>query len=218
MEWFQALAWRGQKKTDERHPTRNRFGGRGSKHGRKEATSRGFKRGSWTPGRGPNRPTPTCDGRRRAKRGVARLPSSRCLRSSRSPSPVRRPRWHAGSFPASTPRPQATKVRLHPRRGDVTRALWPIHGDVQRSSVRLSLGQIFNKINDTDRTAEARATRPGTYRRSEGRIRALSRRRPCDMSTKEYLVAVAPLFAGSATEVLKMFDDGRDDHLTPRIR
>ena len=94
------------------------------------------------------------------------------------------------------------------------RALWPIHGEVQRSTVRLSLGQIFYKINDLDRRAlKARADEAlATYRRSEARIRELEPPASVRYEHEEYLAAVG-LFHRSVVEVLKMFEDGRDDHL-----
>jgi hypothetical protein len=94
------------------------------------------------------------------------------------------------------------------------RALWPIHGEVERSTVRLSLGQIFYKINDLDRRAlKARADEAlATYRRSEARIRALEPPASVRHEHQEYLTAV-DLFRQSVVEVLKMFEDGRDDHL-----
>jgi hypothetical protein len=94
------------------------------------------------------------------------------------------------------------------------RALWPIHGDVERTTVRMSLGQIFYKIDDMDRPAlkgrvdEALAT----YRRSEARLRALEPPASVQRDHEQYLAAVR-LFQQSAIEVLRMFEDGRDDHL-----
>jgi hypothetical protein len=80
--------------------------------------------------------------------------------------------------------------------------------------VRLSLGQIFYKINDLDRRAlKARADEAlATYRRSEARIRALEPPASVRHEHEEYLTAV-DLFRRSVVEILKMFEDGRDDHL-----
>ena len=80
--------------------------------------------------------------------------------------------------------------------------------------MRLSLGQIFYKINDMDRTElKARADEAlATYERSEARIRALEPPASVRHEHEEYLAAVG-LFRRSAIEVLKMFADGRDDHL-----
>jgi len=94
------------------------------------------------------------------------------------------------------------------------RALWPIHGDVERSAVRLALGQIFYKINDMDRIAlKARADQAlAIYQRSEARLRALEPPPSVQREHEAYLAAVG-LFQQSTVEILKMFADGRDDHL-----
>jgi hypothetical protein len=122
--------------------------------------------------------------------------------TSRATSPVL-------SRPAAPARPAFT-----PAEEAYVRALWPIHGDVERSAVRLALGQIFYKINDMDRIAlKARADQAlATYRQSETRLRALEPPPSVQREHEAYLAAVA-LFQQSTVEILKMFADGRDDHL-----
>lgn len=94
------------------------------------------------------------------------------------------------------------------------RALWPIHGDLERSAMRMSLGQIFYKINDL--SAPELKTRVGqalsVYKDADTRIQGL--KAPASLRTQhdDYLAAVR-LFEESANEIMKMFDDGRDDHL-----
>jgi hypothetical protein len=124
-------------------------------------------------------------------------------KGARVPTSVVSPRAAAPTQPAFTPA-EETYIR----------ALWPIHGEVQRSTVRLTLGQIFYKINEMDRKAlKARADEAlTTYRRSEARIRALEPLASVRYEHEEYLAAV-DLFHWSVVEVLKMFEDGRDDHL-----
>ena len=93
-------------------------------------------------------------------------------------------------------------------------ALWPIHGEVERSAVRMSLGKIFYKINEM-RKEDLRArvdAALATFRRAETRIAALQPPPSLERAHNQYLAAVA-LFQKSALEVLKMFDDGNDDHL-----
>jgi hypothetical protein len=114
------------------------------------------------------------------------------------------------SRPASAPpRPAFT-----PAEEAYIRALWPIHGDVERSTVRMSLGQIFYKINDMDKpTLKGRVDDAlATYRRSEAQLKALEPPPSVQREHDEYLAAIR-LFHQSAVEVLKMFQDGRDDHL-----
>jgi hypothetical protein len=93
-------------------------------------------------------------------------------------------------------------------------ALWPIHGEVERSTVRLSLGKIFYKTGElkkADLQARAEAAL-ATYRRGEERLQALQPPPSLAAAHDEYLAAVR-LFQQSAFEVLKMFEDGDDEHL-----
>jgi hypothetical protein len=93
-------------------------------------------------------------------------------------------------------------------------ALWPIHGEVERSTVRLSLGKIFYKINEMG-SAELKGrvdTALATYRRAEARLNALQLPPSLERAHNDYLAAVR-LCQQSAVEVLKMFDDGNDAHL-----
>jgi hypothetical protein len=93
-------------------------------------------------------------------------------------------------------------------------ALWPIHGDVERGAVRLSLGKISYKTGELGK-ADLRArvdAALATHRRAEERIQALQPPPSLAAAHDEYLAAVR-LFQQSALEVLKMFDDGDDEHL-----
>ena len=94
------------------------------------------------------------------------------------------------------------------------KALWPIHGEVERSAVRLSLGKIFYKTGELKKAdLKTRADAAlASYRRAEERLRALQPPPSLAASHDEYLAAVR-LFQKSALEVLKMFDDGDDEHL-----
>jgi hypothetical protein len=112
--------------------------------------------------------------------------------------------------PAATPPPPAfTRVEEA-----YIQALWPIHGEVERSTVRLSLGKIFYKINEMG-PAELKGrveTALATYRRAEAGLNALQPPPSLERAHNDYLAAVR-LFQQSAVEVLKMFDDGNDEHL-----
>jgi hypothetical protein len=114
------------------------------------------------------------------------------------------------SRPANAPqRPTLTRAEEA-----YIQALWPIHGDVERSAVRVSLGKIFYKINELGK-ADLKSRVDGalsTYRRAEARIRALEPPPSFTRAHGEYLAAVQ-LFQQSALEVLKMFEDGDDEHL-----
>jgi hypothetical protein len=111
--------------------------------------------------------------------------------------------------PAKPPKPAFT-----PDEEAYIQALWPIHGDVERSTARMTLGQIFYKINDMDRPSLKKRVDEAlaTYRRSDARLRALQPPPTVERDHQEYLAAIV-LFQQSAIEVLRMFEDGRDDHL-----
>jgi hypothetical protein len=78
----------------------------------------------------------------------------------------------------------------------------------------MTLGQIFYKINDMDRPSLKKRVDEAlaTYRRSDARLRALQPPPTVERDHQEYLAAIV-LFQQSAIEVLRMFEDGRDDHL-----
>jgi len=110
---------------------------------------------------------------------------------------------------APEPRPPLTRAEEA-----YVRALWPIHGEVERSSVRMSLAQISYKTRDMgtvqlkSRVDEALAS----YRRAEKWLGTLEPPPSLRRSHDEYLAAVR-LFQKSAVEARRMFDDGNDDHL-----
>jgi hypothetical protein len=111
--------------------------------------------------------------------------------------------------PAKPPKPAFT-----PAEEAYIQALWPIHGDVERSTPRMTLGQLFYKLKHMDRPSLKKRVDEAlaTYRRSDARLRALQPPPTVERDHQEYLAAIA-LFQQSAIEVLRMFEDGRDDHL-----
>ena len=94
------------------------------------------------------------------------------------------------------------------------RALWPIHGDVERSTMRMSLGQIFFTNKDLGAPElKARVEHAlGVYKTAQSRIQGLQPPASLRAQHDDYLAAVR-LFEESALEVMKMFSDGREDHL-----
>jgi hypothetical protein len=80
--------------------------------------------------------------------------------------------------------------------------------------MRMSLGQIFYKTEDLGRSElKTRVEQAvAAYRRAETRLRALEPPTSLRREHEDYLAAVR-LFQESAVEVLKMFEDGRDDHM-----
>lgn len=94
------------------------------------------------------------------------------------------------------------------------RELWPIHGDVERSAMRMALGQIFYSTKDLGRAELGARVKEAlaTFQTAETRLRALEPPASLRGDHEEYLSAVR-LFQASAAEVEKMFTDGRDDHM-----
>jgi hypothetical protein len=111
----------------------------------------------------------------------------------------------------AAPRPRPALTRAEEA---YVHALWPIHGAVERSVVRMSLGQILYTAKDLGRTElKARVDAAlAIYRSAEDRLRALQPPPSLQPVHEEYLGAVR-LFQRSAVEVLKMFDDGSEEHL-----
>jgi len=110
---------------------------------------------------------------------------------------------------AEPPRPALTAAEEQ-----YIRALWPIHGDVQRSSLRMSLGQIFYVTRDLSRAELGTRVKEAlaTYEAAETRLHRLKPPTSLHGDHVVYLSAVM-LFKESAAELLKMFSDGRDDHM-----
>jgi len=120
-----------------------------------------------------------------------------------------------GTTPAAVAGPaKAARPALTADEERYIRALWPIHGDVERSTMRLSLGQIFYTTQDLAAPElKARAEHAlGVYKNAQTRIQALQPPDSLRAQHDEYLAAVR-LFEESTQEVMKMFSDGREDHL-----
>jgi hypothetical protein len=119
------------------------------------------------------------------------------------------------AIPATvTPPARPTRPALSPVEEAFIQALWPIHGEVQRSLMRTSLGQILYKTNDLSR-AELKTRMEQAqevYGRAETSIRALEPPTSLRNDREIYLDAVR-LLRESAVEAMKMFKDGREDHL-----
>jgi hypothetical protein len=119
--------------------------------GRKAATSRGFSRSGERPSGTHKAAHPQWSPR--VKRGAVAA-AVLALLAIVAVAVVREASTTARGLTTPQARPAATPSRpaFTPAEEAYIQALWPIHGDVERSTVRLSLGQIFYKINDMDRT------------------------------------------------------------------
>jgi hypothetical protein len=93
-------------------------------------------------------------------------------------------------------------------------ALWPVHGDVERSALRVSLGNILYKTGELDAAAlKARVESAlASYRGARARMLALEPPPSLGREHDDYLAAIA-LFERAALEELKMFEDGDGGHL-----
>ena len=119
-----------------------------------------------------------------------------------------------GSAVASRPAVAPPKPAFTRAEEAYIQALWPIHGEVERNAVRLSLGRIFYKVDDIGK-AELKTrveAELAAFRHAEERIQALQPPPSLAGPHGEYLGAVR-LFQQSAIETLKMFEDGDDGHL-----
>jgi len=92
--------------------------------------------------------------------------------------------------------------------------LWPIHTTVERVVVRVALGASFYKLQDISR-AELRPRLDDAlvaYRTADQRLRALQPPGTLLNRHQSYLSAVE-MFEQSTVEMLRMYDDGTDEHL-----
>ena len=138
--------------------------------------------------------------------GLAAFAINRQGAPASSPSAAAQP---AAEQAAQPPRPALTAAEEQ-----YIRELWPIHGDVQRSAMRISLGQIFYLTKDLGRAELGTRVKEAlvTFQAAETRLRALEPPTSLRSDHEEYLLAVR-LFQTSAAEVQKMFTDGQDDHI-----
>ena len=115
----------------------------------------------------------------------------------------------AVSRPAAPPKPAWTRAEEA-----YIQALWPIHGEVERNAVRLSLGRIFYKANEIGKPELKARLEPTltAFGQAEERMQALQPPPSLARAHEEYLAAVR-LFQQSVLETRKMFEDGDDGHL-----
>jgi len=111
--------------------------------------------------------------------------------------------------------PVTTNRMLQPTRPALTPAE-EVHGDVERSTVKMSLGEIFYLSHDPEMTREKYRKRVdaalATYQRAEQQLRALQPPASLQKKHDDYLAAVLML-KESTLERLKLFKDGKVEHL-----
>jgi hypothetical protein len=128
---------------------------------------------------------------------------------------------HEATMTGRTLGPTLSRPAARPPKPPFTRAeeayiqaLWLVHAEVERSTVRVSLGKILYKTGELGKP-ELRARLDAAlanYQQAEERIQALQPPPSLQRDHDEYLAAVR-LFQQSAFETLEMFNDGNDDHL-----
>ena len=113
------------------------------------------------------------------------------------------------SNPFASPRPALTQAEE-----TYSRALWKIHDDVKLGAVRMTFAGLAYKTGEIDRaTFKARVDEArDVYARAEVRVRALQPPPSLRGVHADYLDAVR-LYRQSAVEMIRVADDGRDQHL-----
>src|SRR5215831_3626101 len=127
----------------------------------------------------------------------------------------------ASSVGRRLPNARAARPALAPPRPALTRAeeeyalaLWPIHNEVKASALKMTLGGLSYKLGEMDRAAlKIRIDGSREIYRSAGqRIAALTP--PASLASAHEMYADAVrLYQQSATEMLRVVADGRDEHL-----
>jgi hypothetical protein len=109
---------------------------------------------------------------------------------------------------------QAARPPFGPAEQQYLESLWPIHVEVERAAVRLALGAAFYRVHDIERTELKRRLDEAqdSFTAAAHKLDALAPPPEAQRSHEAYAEAVR-LFAASTTEMLKMFDDGDEEHL-----
>lgn len=111
--------------------------------------------------------------------------------------------------PTVSPRPPLTAAEE-----TYAHVLWPIHADVKLGALRMMFAGINYKLRKIDR-AELKAIVEASndiYRRADRRVRTFQP--PSSLQeTHAYYLDALRLYRQAAAEMLKVFDDGRDEHL-----
>ena len=117
---------------------------------------------------------------------------------------------------AATARPSLAPPRpaLTPAEEAYAQALWAVHGDVKSAAYNLTFGGLRYKLKQSDGAElESRIQAASTkLTQAEARVRALAPPPSLGQVHAQYLDAIH-LFQQSATEMLKVTADGREDHL-----
>ena len=96
--------------------------------------------------------------------------------------------------------------------------LWSIHTQLELTSARVGLGAAFYRSQEIDRGELRTRLNQGLarYRQAEAQVEALQPPPSLRATHGEYLAAVR-LFQQSALEMLRMYEDGDDEHLSTAL-
>lgn len=109
----------------------------------------------------------------------------------------------------ATPRPALSAAEE-----TYAQALWPIHNEVKASALKMTLAGIQYKTQKLDAAGLKVAVEASdqVYRRAEGQVGDLQPPTSLRSVHDDYLKAVR-LYQQSAAEMVKLYDDRRDEHL-----
>jgi len=115
---------------------------------------------------------------------------------------------------ATRPSPAPPRPALAPAEEAYAQALWAIHADVKQAAYDLTFSGLRYKLKQPDGPEYGTRVRDASRAldRAEARVRALAPPSSLSQVHAQYLDAVQ-LFQRSATEMLKVTVDGRDEHL-----
>ncbi len=93
-------------------------------------------------------------------------------------------------------------------------ALWPIHSDVKLSAVSMTFAGLYYKLGEIDRNTLKSKLKPvaENFEKAAFRLRQIEPPASMEKIHWNYVKAVK-LYQDSITEMTKVFDDGRDEHL-----
>lgn len=114
----------------------------------------------------------------------------------------------------SRPVVATTRPALTAEEEAYAQALWPIHNEVKAGALKMTMSGIQYKTNNAD-AASLRSqvlASMETYRRAEAQIRGLTPPPSLESTHNDYLEAIR-LYLESGAEMIKLYDDNRDDHL-----
>jgi len=124
--------------------------------------------------------------------------------------------WSSTRKPATARAIVPTRPPLSAAEEQYIGSVWSIHGDVERSTAVMSLGEIFYLNKDPNMTTERFKKRVdqalASYERAERQLRAIEPPPSLQKKHEEYLTAVL-LLKGSTLERQKIFVDGKIEHL-----